>query len=86
MEDQLLELDSRGRASFAQILGKSSAGRRYLVRHNDDGTIILTPAVVISTLEARFLANPTVLDQIEKNRADLSQTVSRADRKPAAKS
>ena len=81
MDEQLLELDSRGRGSFAQILGKESPGRRFLVRVEEDGTLVLTPAVVISELEAKFLRNPDIMNQIEENRADPSRTVRRSDRK-----
>lgn len=54
----LLELDARRRIS----LGALATYDRYLVEVQDDGTIVLTPAVVIpaSTSEAieRFLDDP----------------------------
>jgi hypothetical protein len=36
---------------------------------------------VISELEAKFLRNPDIMNQIEENRADPSRTVRRSDRK-----
>lgn len=54
---QLIEVDDRGRTSLARLGG---AGRRYLARVEDGGTIILEPAVVVTELEARLLANPAL--------------------------
>jgi len=58
----LLELDSRGRVA----LGSLGADRqRYLAHRNDDGTIVLEPAVVLSELEARLHANPELHERIK---------------------
>jgi hypothetical protein len=46
----LLELDSRRRVS----LGSLATHDRYLVEVEEDGTIVLTPAVVMSAAEARL--------------------------------
>lgn len=46
----LLELDSRRRIS----LGSLATHDRYLVEVEEDGTIVLTPAVVMSAVEARL--------------------------------
>lgn len=48
----LLEVDSRRRLS----LGPLAEHDRYLVQVEDDGVIILTPAVVMSVAEARLHA------------------------------
>jgi hypothetical protein len=48
----LLEVDSRRRIS----LGALATSDRYLVEVEDDGTIVLTPAVVMSAVEARLHA------------------------------
>jgi hypothetical protein len=48
----LLEVDSRRRIS----LGSLAAHDRYLVEVEDDGVIVLTPAVVMSAAEARLYA------------------------------
>jgi hypothetical protein len=51
-EPILLEVDSRRRVS----LGQMATHDRYLAHTEDDGTIILTPAVVMAASEARLLA------------------------------
>jgi hypothetical protein len=48
----LLEVDARGRIS----IGSLATHDRYLVEVEDDGTIVLTPAVVMSAVEARLHA------------------------------
>lgn len=48
----LLEVDSRKRIS----LGSLAEHDRYLAEVEDDGTIVLTPAVVMSAAQARLLA------------------------------
>jgi hypothetical protein len=48
----LLEVDARRRIS----LGPLATHDLYLVEVEDDGTIVLTPAVVLSATEARFQA------------------------------
>ena len=51
-KQSLLEVDSRRRIS----LGPLAQHDRYLVEVEEDGTIVLTPAVVISAAQARLLA------------------------------
>lgn len=46
----LLEVDSRRRISLGPLAGHD----RYLVDVEDDGVIVLTPAVVMSVAEARL--------------------------------
>jgi hypothetical protein len=74
----LLELDERRRASFGRI-GRPEH-RRYLVVEVADGTIILTPAVVMSEDEARFLASAALAERVEANRADPSRMIRRRRR------
>lgn len=53
-----LSVDERGRTSLAKVT--SSSHRRYFVEEFEDGTLVLTPAVTVSALEAAALANPDV--------------------------
>jgi hypothetical protein len=71
--DVVLELDERRRASLGRI-GRPEH-RRYLVTEEPDGTIILQPAVVMTELEARFLANRALVDRIQENERDPSRLV-----------
>jgi hypothetical protein len=48
----LVELDERRRASLAR-LSSTAPGKRYLARAEPDGTIILTPAVVMPAAEVQ---------------------------------
>jgi len=61
----VIELDDRRRAS----LGKFGRHDRYLVREQEDGTLILEPAIVLTEAEAAFLANPALVALIEEERA-----------------
>ena len=63
MDDVLIELDDDRRASLERV-GRAEH-RLYLARQDPDGTITLTPAVVMSEIEARFLANPTLMQQLD---------------------
>ena len=60
----LIELDERRRVSFGK-LGRHS---RYLAREEADGTLIFEPAVVMTELEARFMANRELVARIEESR------------------
>jgi hypothetical protein len=66
MTETILELDERRRTS----LGKIGRHRRYLATVEEDGTIVLAPAVVMSEAEAKLLQRPDILDRIEANRAN----------------
>ena len=58
----LVELDSRRRAA----LGRLAHHDRYLVTEEPDGTLIFTPAVVMTDLEAKLLRNdPELMRQLE---------------------
>lgn len=78
---QVLELDERRRASLGRI-GRAEH-RRYLVSEEPDGTIVLRPAVVMTELEARMLANQALVERIERNRADTSRLIRRPQAGPA---
>lgn len=67
MEPKLVELDSRRRASLARL---GADHRFYLARREPDGTIVLTPAVVQSELEARLLQNPEAADRLRAQAAN----------------
>lgn len=60
----LIELDARSRASLKQVAQHD----RYLAVVEADGTIILTPAVVMSATEARLLERPDIVRKVEANR------------------
>jgi prophage tail gpP-like protein len=65
----LLELDSRRRISLGQLARHD----RYLVTAEPDGTLVLTPAVVMTETEARLLQNPELVERIKANLADPSR-------------
>ncbi|MDP1806076.1 MAG: hypothetical protein Q8K72_12975 [Acidimicrobiales bacterium] len=75
MDEVLLEVDDRRRVTLGK-LGKPEH-RRYLAAEEPDGTIVLSPAVVMSELEARFLANTALVEQIEENRRHPERLVQR---------
>ena len=63
-----MEVDQRGRVSLGRLAKADQ--RRYLGHTEPDGTVILVPAVVMSELEARFLANPRLVERVERNRRE----------------
>ena len=58
MTSTLVSTDTRGRASLGH------PNRDYRLTEHPDGTIVLEPAVVMSELERRFLADAKVQGQI----------------------
>lgn len=78
IEEVLVELDERRRLSLGKM-GKPEH-RRYLAAEHPDGTIVLTPAVVMSELEVRFLANRDLVERIEANRRHPERLVPRRRR------
>jgi antitoxin YefM len=64
--DVLVETDDRRRVS----LGRLGWHRRYLAHDEPDGSIVLTPAVVMSESQARLLARPDVMKIIDDFLAD----------------
>ena len=75
MADQIVETDARGRASLGR------PGRRYLMHEESDGTLVLEPAVVVTELERRFLANAALQAQINYARVHPEQRVRRRARR-----
>jgi hypothetical protein len=71
MNEQIVEVDSRRRISLGRI-GRSEH-TRYLAHVEDDGTIVLTPAVVVSAVEAKVLANPALVAKIQQALGDESE-------------
>jgi hypothetical protein len=71
----LIELDDRRRASLGR-LGRPEH-RRYLGHEEEDGTIVLVPAVVIPESQARLLANPELVAQLERAVAEPESRVRR---------
>jgi hypothetical protein len=61
----LIELDARSRASLKQVAQHD----KYIAEVEADGTIVLTPAVVMSAAEARLLQRADIRDRVEANRA-----------------
>ena len=78
MSDRLVELDDRRRVSLGKI-GRPEH-TRYIVEEEPDGTLVLTPAVVMSELEAKLLANGELVERINANRADPGRLVRRERR------
>ncbi len=78
MSDRLVELDDRRRVSLGKI-GRPEH-TRYIVEEEPDGTLVLTPAVVMSELEAKLLANRELVERINANRADPGRLVRRERR------
>lgn len=76
--DTVVEADDRGRVS----LGRAGVqpNQRYVAHAEPDGTVVLTPAAVVTTYEARFLGNPSLVEQIEDNRAH-PERLRKVDRK-----
>jgi hypothetical protein len=75
MDQVLIELDERRRVSLGR-LGRPEH-RRYLAHEEPDGTLVLVPAVVVPESQARLLANPDLVAQIERTIADPSTWVRR---------
>lgn len=61
MGDTLIELDDRRRAS----LGKLGHHQRYLAHEEPDGTLVFTPAAVMSEHQARLLSHPDMMAGID---------------------
>ena len=73
--DILVELDGRRRVSLGKV-GRPEH-TRYLVSEEPDGSLLFTPAVVISELEAKLLANRDLVERIEENRRNPERLVKR---------
>lgn len=75
----LVELDARRRVALGKLGNPEHT--RYLVTEHPDGTLMLTPAVVMTAHEAALLRHPEIIAQVESGLADQSKAVpSRARR------
>jgi hypothetical protein len=64
-EPTLVELDSRRRAA----LGRLARHARYLAEVDEDGIITLTPAAVVSAVEATLIARrPDLLQPADRSK------------------
>lgn len=61
---QLVEVDSRKRVSLGPAAREP--GTQYMAEVDEDGIITLTPAVVMSEVEARLLQRPDILASVHK--------------------
>lgn len=73
-----VETDTRSRVSLKRLGVREH--RQYLAHVEADGTVVLTPAVVVSEAEARFRNNPELVAQIEDNRRHPERLVRRRRR------
>lgn len=66
MTEILIELDERRRIT----LGKLGRHQRYLAHEESDGTLVLTPAAVMTEAQARLLCDPDVMTILDEFIAD----------------
>lgn len=71
-----MDLDSRRRLTLG--IGRH---QRYLAHEEADGSIVLTPAVVVPEHELRLSQRADLLARFESNRQDPSRLVKRVRRK-----
>ena len=64
----LVEVDSRRRIALGKLGNPDHV--RYLVEEQPDGSLLLTPAVVMTQHDAALLKNPEILARIEAELAD----------------
>ncbi|MDE0268374.1 MAG: hypothetical protein OXI96_04970 [Acidimicrobiaceae bacterium] len=76
----LVELDSRRRVTLGRLGNPEHS--RYLVTEHADGTLVFTPAVVMTAHEAALLRHPELVTQIETDRADPAHAVRSKARRP----
>jgi hypothetical protein len=79
MDQVLVELDRRRRVSLGKVGREEHT--RYLVSEEADGSLVFIPAVVLSELEAKLLANRDLVERIEANRRDPERLVKRERRR-----
>jgi hypothetical protein len=79
----LIEIDERGRTSLGRM---HVAPGRYLGQVHPDGTIVLSPATVMTRSQARLLERPDIMEAIDRLQADPSLGIRRGRprRKPEA--
>ena len=79
-EAQLVELDARRRVALGRL--GNPEHNRYLVTEHPDGSLLLTPAVVMTAHEAALLRHPELVAQIEQDLADSSMAAPSSARRP----
>ena len=77
---QLIELDARRRVALGRLGNPEHS--RYLVTEHPDGTLLFTPAVVMSAHEAALLRHPELVEQIKADLADPSRAAPSKARRP----
>ena len=77
---QLIELDARRRVALGRLGNPEHS--RYLVTEHPDGTLLFTPAVVMSAHEAALLRHPELVEQIKADMADPSRAAPSDARRP----
>ena len=76
----LVELDVRRRVTLGRL--GNPEHNRYLVTEYADGTLVFTPAVVMTAHEAALLRHPELVTRIEADRADPTHAVHSKARRP----
>jgi hypothetical protein len=64
----IVELDSRRRLSLSKVGHPEYT--RYFLHEEPDGTIVLTPAVVMTAFEAKVIAHPELARRFEEASVD----------------
>lgn len=77
---QLVELDSRRRVALGRL--GNPEHDRYLVTEHEDGSLVFTPAVVMTVHEAALLRHPELVEQIKADQADPASAVRSKARRP----
>lgn len=77
---QLIELAARRRAALGRIGNPDHT--RYLVEEEPDGSLLFTPAVVMTAHEEALLRHPELVAQIEADIADPARLVKSESRRP----
>ena len=80
LTSQLVELDARRRVALGRL--GNAEHNRYLVTEHSKGTLVFTPAVVMTAHEAALLRHPELVEQIEADRADPARAVRSRARRP----
>ena len=66
--ERLLAVDNKRRVALGR-LGRS-ADTHYIARDEPDGTVVLTPAVVMPSSQARFMTDPGRVEALNKAAAE----------------
>ena len=66
LENEVRKVDDAGRLS----LGRSKAGEQYEITENEDGTVVLTPVVIIPKREVWLYKNPDAMALVQKGLAE----------------